>query len=282
MTTTFEGTAKQNAETAIIHARPRFGLDWGGRAGKLVAVSSVLGQLQEFEPESLLALIVGNPGCEIVTEAAFEAYLGQDKRDEIVRAARANNVLMLLAPTRYTRKIRALHGLEKTDVRDAKILFEAGRKDRLHLSQAKLTSEMVQLDRTELTKRLVTTRRAKYEDDIARAAIALLPEASALPPRVAARLVKGKKKIKYDPLYRVVTLAETARYVVERGGNRRDYERWLGLSGHGYPSIMRSNLYHHGYHRDNLFVARWVFYQVARQLKARLNAETANSNATVA
>ena len=278
----FESAVMQDTETVNIFTRPRFGLDWGGRDGKLVAVTLIDGRYIETEPESLLAFIQSNPGAEIVTEAAFEAYLGQAKRDEIVQAARDNDVLLLLAPTRYTRKIRALHGLEKTDLRDAKILHDAGLKDRLHLSRAKLTSEAVLLDRTELTKRLVASRRQKYQDETAKQAVALLPEPTAVPPRVAARLCKGIRKVKYDPLYRVVTLAETARYVLERGGNRRDYERWLGLSGHGYPSLMRSNLFHHGYSRENQFAARWVFHQVARRLKAITNAETAIRHADAA
>lgn len=280
--TTFAGEAIGNAEKAMFNARPRFGLDWGGRDGKLVAVTQSGDRYLETEPANLLAFINANRGCEIVLEAAFESYLGQSKRDEIVLAARANDVLLLVAPTRYTRKIRSLHGLDKTDLRDAKILFDAGRKDRLHLSRAKLTSEMVQLDRTELTKRLVASRRMKYQDDIAQQAIALLPAPTAIPARAAARLCKGIRKVKYDPLYRVVTLAETARYVHERGGTRRDYERWLGLCGHGYPSLMRSNLFHHGYSKENAFTARYVFYVVGKRLKAISHAETAIADAEAA
>jgi len=242
----------------------RWAFDWGSRAGKLVFVSldDIDGApvysarledfIREYEPKQLFA------------ETTFESY-EVDRYNYVLDVAKMHGTAIYTLSSRTTAHRRNEIGTEKDDLGDARLIarlaleFVNGKGTQnpgnghasphpftthFRLARPRGAVERTMSDlRKRLTKELVKLRREGYPktSPVLQQALQDLPPLSEIPAEHKNTLLRGKK---FSPSF-AISLAIASRMVREMAGGRDDFERLVGLCGTGYPSLIRSNIYHH-------------------------------------
>jgi hypothetical protein len=221
----------------------------------------------------------------IISEATFESY-DLEQRKKVIKMAEDAGHVWLTTPNRQTGRHRYSMGWtdEKTDEIDVQVIRDMAKtrpevlkvprvreeNDPLITGLNDVRAEMMILRRS---KTMRPSTRAKLgfvpvsaKDEYAKTLIPFLPEYSTLPEDIRLSLGNGKEYSK--------TLIAAAGKAAKHADNRREFEHYAGLFGHGYPSQLRSDFMHWGYrlaHRDRGVTlsqfrksCRWLYHQLRK------------------
>lgn len=193
-------------------------------------------------------------------ESTFESYEYGKKTLMMARAKRDGHRLFCTAP-RMTRK----HGesleytkADKSDYLDAYILRDMVLKGKAHLTEPKLydPKDEFNIRRDHSRYRLMRLRRdtivqsngtrKSKKDILAEHLIAQLPNYSEL-GHFEPEGRTGILQVALGDLeeYSLTIIACVFTAAQDSNNNRDEWERILGIYSHGYPCIMRSDIYHH-------------------------------------
>lgn len=146
--------------------------------------------------------------------------------------------LLVVSPTRATRRIREQWGAEKADFVDSMAIAHFAREAERGQRHGKVATTV-----TQDASPGVAMRRGRYKNADALRLRALLQEAS--PPERVIRVLWTGKTAKSQPQNLALSIALLAEEVVADGGGRTEFDRRCGTYEHGYPSLVRSNIMHH-------------------------------------
>lgn len=240
----------------------RYGLDWGRRDG--VEVHDPSSELDRTYP-TLKALLSALPEASVlIIESTFGSFdLGE--REMFENACSAAGHELYVTPPRMTERTRRKLHLKKSNLIDAEVIF--------HLGSTSAARRLVPRDASRVERRqranhvLMELRRTfadyntrlfygvgkpdyrKAKDVFGRHLREKLPPFRYL--QGPALYVAGKSEGGKPPKdYNLVILAAVgAAALFSR--NRREWECIAGLSANGYPSQIRADLYHWGWHGGN-------------------------------
>jgi len=232
----------------------------------------------------LLNWISTHPGYIAAIESTFESYDPVARNECITMAVEKDVQLWTYNPrtTRARRREEAARTGEdeddlKSDELDAlwiwRTAFETPAHPKVPTAWVPPTPEGL-YDRWALNYPLVAMRRSEYQnDDARRLKVALRHRLYLARYDIQQAMFDGRQMLDYF----VLPVALVAEQVLMRGGSRKDFDRRIGAYSHGYPSLIRSNIYHHrvaalvgrGMERKEAMrrcrlATRRIFYEVRR------------------
>jgi hypothetical protein len=197
-----------------------------------------------------------NPDMQVLIEPTFESFdLAERKRVIEQHGSRLHTV-----SSRWTEGERRRLGVDKSDVQDSQVIFSA-RERGVHL---KTPSIMNAPDREWMVK-IIHGRAAGWPKEVP-----CLPPPKDVPEDLKVALCENSRRYKVSFVWPLVIAAQ-------HSATRAEFDRFVGAYGHGYPSVLRSNLYHHRVramektlgHKTAMQIARraarWVFSQTRKQ-----------------
>lgn len=237
-----------------------FCLDW--RHGKqAIALNGELwedvyyeGDLIDFLREHALPLA---PDVAVYLEQSFESFYTA-RRNEVIRFCDESGISLRVVQSRFTGHERSRRGLrdEKSDGLDALMIWEIARSGR-HWKRPVVMWDgddgedrraAVELRRRDRNRRLQSLRDSNYGNADAWRLREVLELARGDCPQEFRWVIWPKGKMRDTFALSVALAAETVATEgdVLTGSRGRDgFERETGLYGHGYPGIVRSNIYYH-------------------------------------
>jgi len=215
-----------------------FGIDWG-QGKKLTVYDGINVWSSE---KDLKTFIQEYSPCLIVIEPTFESYVRR-LHNEVIREAQNLGSQIWTLPTRKTARERLNRNIEKSDENDAKLIYtlwdeKPSLYQGVYFAPARLWEDEAESTRIE---RIEMLRRRGWPKEGTSEFSQWLPLKEETPDFVKHTCGDGKKLSEAF----VLPLIATALDVIESGGNRDDFDRKVGMYGHGYPSLMRSHCYHH-------------------------------------
>lgn len=198
----------------------------------------------------------------IVAESTIESW-DPERRLELARRVEADGHVLLLFRPLQTARLRVQLGLTKTHDADARVIHRIAIEGRVHLYPI-LARDVEWIDfRAKVNRDYQRLRLSGEKSDLADEAKRVLGPYRHLPPDEQAVLGNGQK-------YRETALAATY-FAALNARSRAEFERLLGLHGSGYPTLLRSEVHHHGLrHARKRDVSPSEFRRILRRVFAQI------------
>lgn len=214
----------------------RYGVDWSqnhenlhiitdGRSSKPVRV--------DWSNDFYSWIKTLKSGDTVLVESPFEPY-HHKTRNDIIKHCETNGINLLTINPRETANERINLGMtydEKTDGKDARIIFNFLKSGKKHFPKAKPAKERP----LSWTDEVNMDRRDGWKESIK--LYSLLP--TSVPQEHQDALVNGKK---YADGF-VLPVLRAALQVKKTGGDRNQFEKHVGSYGAGRPSYIRATFY---------------------------------------
>lgn len=167
-----------------------------------------------------LSLLVASlkPGDVLAIESTFESFL-PTKHNEIIDQAALLGVEIAMISPRATANYRKTHGVPKSDVADAEIIYIIAHESPYETAKPRRW-DIIQ--EPTLAQQLVATRKSGYEN----------------PAGLRATERIERFGLEDSAINRVAAVVAEA--VIVEGGSRKTFEKEMGLYAHGYPSQARA------------------------------------------
>jgi hypothetical protein len=177
----------------------------------------------------------------LVCEASFESFVPgrrQAKARELRDAGHELYVFRSTATERYRRR----HGIEKTNVNDAQVIYKIATETATHIYPLMDPDPEWAEERERINKEYYVIKMAKDKPKLLiNPAKKVLGRFSKLTPEQQQLWGDGKAG-DYSK-----TLLAAVYYATSITTNRTDFERVLGLWQSAHPALMRSEVYHHAW-----------------------------------
>jgi hypothetical protein len=217
------GAGTAHPATGTLNPR-RFAYDYDTRyGGMLVGEADLVIRPGSFSG-AVVALREYAP-CELVTESTTGSYDLKERNDALALAD-VIGVRVLTINPRQTKNYRFDHGIEKTNLNDARAILAVSRMPRAHLTPMR---PRIIAETFGVLARLVNMRRSDYKNS----------------DGVWARQVLKAAGVKSARPWHLQH-ALIARDVVERGGNRAAFDFAVGTYGTGRPGMARASFMRDG------------------------------------
>lgn len=217
--------------------RPAIAFDWS--ANNLDCTFDGIKVFSVKKVEDLAALL--KEPHKIVCEASFESFV-PGRRQAMAQMLRgAGHEIYVFRPT-ATARYRQKYGVEKSNTNDSQVIYKIATETDTHVYPL-LARDQDWVDRrTMLNRKYFEIKMAKEKPTLLiKPAKKILGWFSKLPEEQKAMYGNGKAD-KYSE-----TLLATVYYATMVTKNRDEFERLLGLWQSAHPSLLRSDVHHHGY-----------------------------------
>lgn len=190
----------------------------------------------------------------IVAEATVESWDPDRKLAFAVRARAEGHEILVFRPIHTARfRERQTPPLRKGNVNDAKAIYRIAAEGRLHLYPLPAPDPEWAKRRQDVNEEFIRLRSAGEMGELVDRAQEVLGPYGDLSPAAKAAFGNGRE---YGE-----ALVAAVYFAAIHAGSRSEFERFLGLHGSGYPSVLRSNVHHHGFrHRRNQGVS-WTHFR---------------------
>lgn len=234
-----ETTRKGLPKTAKEITMSRYGVDWSQNPEKLVIFTDGKGVKPvriKWESDFFSWIKTLKSGDTILVEAPFEPY-HHKIRNDIINFCKANGINLLTINPRETANKRIELGVvaqseeDTLDIADAKIIFDFLKKGIKHFPKAKPAEEKPLTWKDEVNM----DRRNGWKESLK--LYSYLPTSA--PSEHLDSLTNGGK---YADGF-VLPVLRAAIHVKSEGGNREQFEKYVGSYGAGYPSYIRATFY---------------------------------------
>jgi hypothetical protein len=262
--------------------------DWGG--GKLTTLKNDEDEIRYFPSCDKLLDSLTEP-TYIISEATFESF-DVSRRIKVIEKAKRAGHIWKTTPNRLTGRYRRGMGIDdKSDEIDVTVIRSLAKAhpevlkspnvrldtDPLVIGLKQVNDELMVLRRTQA---MVESKRSKlgwkivsakdvYADEI----IAFLPDSSTLTD-IQHIVLCGTPSNKSKPVYHysrplIAAVAKATKYAK----SRKEFEHYTGLFVHGYPSQIRSDVYHWSWRfardrgatlTDFRRECRWLYHQLSK------------------
>jgi hypothetical protein len=218
----------------------RYAVDWGQNPEKLVILEDVNGKPRRVKHDGRLFEFIKTlkNGDSVYLESPFEPY-HRTIHNEIVDYAVKNGIAIFVINPRETANERMNQGIvgkdddDTLDKEDAKILFQFMVEKKKHFASPRPWEI-----RDETWQDAINSER-RIGWPSGDTMLAKLPPAKSVPDVHKDALLNGT--IYSDGF--VIPVVWAATETKKEGGNRDDFERYLGNYGNGYPSYLRATFY---------------------------------------
>jgi hypothetical protein len=225
-----------------------------------------------LDTDELVAHLGGVPH-KLVAEATFESYKADMKAARLERLRAAGHELYVFRPLRTGRMRHALD-VTKTHTHDAQLIWHIANDTPGHLYPLPdIDAEWV-ATREELNFEYGLLRAAGRKAELVAKVEDILGPYSSLEGDTRLVLTNGKEY--------AASVVAAVYYAATNTLTRAEFERHLGLHGSGYPTLLRSDIHHHGFRHAKKRGVTWtVFRREVRRLRSVILAhEAAAENAT--
>lgn len=247
----------------VLHddARPLVAFDWSRNTLHVTWDGENVEQMNSVQ--DLLDRLAGVPH-RIVTEATVESWDPDRKMAFATRARAEGHEILVYRPIHTARfRDRQTPPIRKNNVNDAKAIFGIAAEGRLHLYPLPAPDSDWAKRRQDLNEEFIRLRSAGDMGELVRSAQEVLGPYGDLAPTAQAALGNGTE-------YAEAMIAAVY-FAAIHADSRAEFERFLGLHGSGYPSVLRSNVHHHGFrHRRNQGVSWTAFRRELRHAYAAI------------
>jgi hypothetical protein len=246
--------------TSAFHAdtRPVVAFDWSLKG---VHATSDGVTVDRFADIDALVDALEEP-TKLAAESTFESWDPARRTHALELIRGAGHELYVYRPLHTSR--RRPDALAKTDADDARVIYSLAVDGRFHLHPAVAEPDIDRVRRRIRSNRAyVRIRLAEGKPELAAAAETILGPYGDLDPELARALGNGGSYS--GTLLAAVWIATT------RTRSRDDFEDLLGLSGSGYPSLLRSEIHTHVWrHADGRGITWTAFRRAVRRARSIL------------
>lgn len=217
--------------------RPVMAFDWS--AGNLDCTHDGQKVFSVKTVEQLAAMLM--VPHKIVCEASFESFV-PGRRQAMARMLRdAGHEIYVFRPT-ATARFRYKNEIEKSNTNDSQVIYRIATETDTHVYPL-LAHDPEWVDqRVKLNRKYFEIKMSKQKPELLiKPAKKILGWYSKLPADQKLMYGNGKAD-KYSE-----TMLAAVYYATQHTSNRYDFERLLGLWQSAHPSLLRSDIHHHGY-----------------------------------
>lgn len=217
--------------------RPALAFDWS--AGNLDCTFDGETVFSVKTVEHLAAQL--NTPHKIVCEASFESFVPGRRHAMAAMLREAGHELYVFRPT-ATEKFRRKNSIEKSNTNDSQVIYRIATETETHTYPLLAPDPDWVERRIRLNKEYFLIKMTKRKPELLiKPAKKILGWFSKLPPETKLMYGNGKAD-KYSE-----TLLAAVYFATLNTTNRYDFERVLGLWESAHPSLLRSDIHHHGY-----------------------------------
>ena len=192
----------------------------------------------------------------IVAESTIESW-DPDRRAALARRATDEGHELVVFRPIHTARLRNELGLEKSHEEDARVIYKIATGGTTHLYPI-LTPDIKWAQfRTEANREYQRLRLSGEKAALAEQATAILGPYKDLDADEQLVLGNGKTYLE--------TALAAVYFAAQHASSRKTFERLLGLHGSAYPSLLRSEVHHHGFRHAKKRGVTWTLYR--RQLR---------------
>lgn len=217
--------------------RPVLAFDWS--ANNLDCTFDGVKVFSVKKVEDLAALLT--TPHKIVCEASFESFV-PGRRQAMAKMLRdAGHEIYVFRPT-ATARFRYINSIEKSNTNDSQVIYRIANDTETHVYPLLAHDQEWVDQRVALNREYFQIKMGKLKPELLiKPAKKILGGFSKLPDD--AKLMYGNgKPDKYSE-----TMLATVYFATLHTKNRYDFERLLGLWQSAHPSLLRSDIHHHGY-----------------------------------
>jgi hypothetical protein len=197
----------------------------------------------------------------IVAESTIESWDPARRAALAERVAEEGHELLVFRPI-HTARLRNSLGLDKTHEEDARVIYKIATEGTIHLYRILRPDVEWAEFRIAVNREYQRLRLSGEKAALSSAAIAILGPYKELDDET--RLVLGNGETYLE------TALAAVYFAAQNASSRMTFERLLGLHGSAYPSLLRSEVHHHGFrHAKNRGVPWTVYRRQLRRLYAR-------------
>lgn len=234
--------------------RPLVAVDWSARGLHITFDGVAVRQLEALED---LLEHLGDTPHRIAVESTIESW-NPPRRQWFAETARSKGHEVYVFRPIHTARERAKLGLIKSDAADACVIWRIGQEGRIHLYPLPTPDLEWSSRRVSANTEYIRARGEGSKKALADEAARCLGPYRDLDVRRQRLLGNGRT-------YYEALLAATY-FAASKAKTRDEYERFLGLHGSAYPSILRSEVHHHAFRWLSKQGVEWTEFR--RELRA--------------
>lgn len=224
-------------------------MDWSSKGIHITYNGEDVERLESTE--SLLDEL-RSPHC-IVTESTFESWDPQRRRKLVQQIREEGHEILVYRPIHTARQRPS--DWEKSDENDVRVIFQISKQGTLNLYPLPEPDPKWVTLFEKANREYINLRASGDKAALVETAETILGPYKKLPKDKQQALGNGSK---YMP-----SVLAAAYHASQYASDRHTFQRLLGLHGSGHPSILRSEIHHHGYRHLQKRGVTWAEYRRA-------------------